>query len=122
MPKCTSSDAYYGYARWGAKAKLDYLETKYSQLLEAVWNSPNSSVASELKNRSGETTEPASTATIALTVTDLASSRLDLETVIKASQALSGKIDLKQLLSTLVTVAMENAGAEKGVLMLPAKD
>ncbi|MGB3789324.1 MAG: AAA family ATPase [Phormidesmis sp.] len=117
------TDAYYGYARWGAKAKLDDLETKYSQLLETVWNSPNNSVTNELKsNRSDEGIEPASASAMALTVTDLASSRLDLETVIKASQALSGKIDLKQLLSTLVTVAMENAGAEKGVLMLPAKD
>ena len=117
------TDAYYGYARWGAKAKLDDLEAKYSQLLETVWNSPNSSVTNELKNnRSDETTEPAAASAIALTVTDLASSRLDIETVIKASQALSEKIDLKQLLSTLVTVAMENAGAEKGVLMLPAED
>ena len=117
------TDAYYGYARWGAKAKLDDLETKYSQLLETVLNSPNSSVTNELKNnRSDKTTEPAAASAIALTVTDLASSRLDLETVIKASQALSEKIDLKQLLSTLVTVAMENAGAEKGVLMLPAEE
>ena len=116
------TDAYYGYARWGAKAKLDDLEAKYSQLLETVWNSPNSSVTHELKsNRLDERAEPAASA-MALTVTDLASSRLDLETVIKASQALSEKIDLKQLLSTLVTVAMENAGAEKGVLMLPAED
>ncbi len=43
---------------------------------------------------------------------------LDLGTVIKASQAVSGEIELKALLSTLMEVVMENAGASKCVLIL----
>ncbi|MGC1309133.1 MAG: AAA family ATPase [Phormidesmis sp.] len=116
-------DAYYGYARWGAKAKLNDLETTYSQLLETIWNSSNRPVISGwANNRSDEKAESVEGAAVALTVTDLASSSLDLDAVIKASQVLSEKIELKHLLSTLVAVAMENAGAEKGVLMLPAED
>jgi hypothetical protein len=36
----------------------------------------------------------------------------------KASQALSGEIHLDKLLSTLMQVVIENAGAEKGTLIL----
>ncbi|MGB3570882.1 MAG: AAA family ATPase, partial [Phormidesmis sp.] len=117
------TDAYYSYARWGAKAKLDDLETTYSQLLETIRTSSNRLAVSERENNpSGEKTDSVVEASVALTVTDLAASRLDLDAVIKASQALSEKIELRQLLSTLVTVAIENAGAEKGILMLPAED
>lgn len=38
--------------------------------------------------------------------------------MLKASQALLGEIQLDKLLSTLRQVAIENAGAEKGVLIL----
>ncbi|MHC5732046.1 MAG: hypothetical protein ACYTXY_49880, partial [Nostoc sp.] len=41
------------------------------------------------------------------------SDMLDLGTVIKASQAVSGEIKLEALLSTLMEVVMENAGASK---------
>ena len=122
------TDAYYGYARWGAKAKLDDLETKYPQLLETIRDrSTNSPAIGEATNNGlNKTVESAAemmvTPATALTVTDLAASSLDLDAVVKAAQALSEKIQLKQLLSTLVTVAMENAGAEKGVLMLPEEE
>jgi signal transduction histidine kinase len=43
---------------------------------------------------------------------------LDLASVMKASQALSGEIELEQLLSTLMAVVMENAGASKSALIL----
>jgi len=49
----------------------------------------------------------------------LESSRfLDLATVIKASQALSGEIQFEKRLSTLMQTAIENAGASKGALIL----
>lgn len=38
--------------------------------------------------------------------------------MIKASQALSGEVELDKLLSTLMQVAIENAGAEKAFLIL----
>lgn len=47
-----------------------------------------------------------------------ASDLLDLATVIKASQALSGEIVLGKLLSKLMTIVLENAGAQTGYLIL----
>jgi predicted ATPase/signal transduction histidine kinase len=43
---------------------------------------------------------------------------LDLATVIKVSQALSGEMELRRLIDTLVRLAVEHAGAERGVLLL----
>jgi signal transduction histidine kinase len=45
-----------------------------------------------------------------------------LASAIKASQALSGEIQLEQLLSTLMQVVMENAGASKCALILSDGD
>src|SRR5208337_3786578 len=44
---------------------------------------------------------------------------LDLATVIKVSQAVSGEIVLEKLLDTLMRTAIEQAGAERGLLILP---
>jgi transcriptional regulator with GAF, ATPase, and Fis domain len=43
---------------------------------------------------------------------------VDLAAVLKAAQALSESINLDQLITTLMQVVIENAGAEKGVLLL----
>ena len=42
---------------------------------------------------------------------------LDISTVIKASQAISGEIIIEKLLSTLMNIIMENAGAQKGAII-----
>ena len=43
---------------------------------------------------------------------------LDLATVIKVSQAISGEIVLDKLINTLMRIALEQAGAERGLLIL----
>ncbi len=48
--------------------------------------------------------------------------RLDVETVVKASQAVSGEIVLENLIKTLMAIAVEHAGAERGLLILPRGD
>jgi PAS domain S-box-containing protein len=104
------TDAYYCYARWGALAKVTDLEKRYPQLLAPILNQKTSL-------RTDETI----TGTIAGTVTSSGSNIsevLDLQTVIKASQALSEEIYLDKLLSTLMQVAVENAGAETGAIIL----
>jgi CheY-like chemotaxis protein len=45
--------------------------------------------------------------------------QLDLATLIKVSQALSGEIILEKLVDTLMRTAIEHAGAERGLLILP---
>ncbi|NWL76951.1 protein kinase [Pseudomonas taiwanensis] len=87
-------DARYGYLRWGADGKVWQLETKYSYL---------------------RTEEPAlgATTTIATPV-----EHLDLATVLKVSQAVSGEIVLEKLIDMVMRTAIEQAGAERGLLIL----
>src|SRR5260370_8191840 len=44
--------------------------------------------------------------------------RLDVGTVLKAAQAVSGEIVLDKLIETLLRIAVEHAGAERGLLIL----
>src|SRR5258705_5723206 len=43
---------------------------------------------------------------------------LDVGTVLKAAQAVSGEIVLGKLIKTLLRIAVEHAGAERGLLIL----
>jgi diguanylate cyclase (GGDEF)-like protein len=92
------TDSYYSYARWGAKAKLEDLTQKYSQLLTPIINSTPNLLVSEQYH---ETLK-----------------QLDLNTVLKAYQAISKEIKLDRLLSTLIKVILENTGAQTGYLIL----
>jgi hypothetical protein len=48
--------------------------------------------------------------------------QLDVGTIVKASQALSGEILLPRLIERLMTIALQNAGADRGLLILPHED
>jgi GAF domain-containing protein len=48
--------------------------------------------------------------------------QLDLATVIRVSEAVSGEIVLEKLINTLMSSAIEHAGAERGLLILPRGD
>ena len=88
-------DARHGYLRWGADGKVRQLEELYPHLRE-------------------EEQALGTTTTIGTSV-----ERLDLATVIKVSQAVSGEIVLEKLINTLMRTAIEHAGAERGLLILP---
>ncbi|MEA2626448.1 MAG: hypothetical protein QOD06_2493 [Candidatus Binatota bacterium] len=47
---------------------------------------------------------------------------LDLTTMVEASRALSGEIDLERLIRTLMVSAVEHAGAERGLLVLAGSE
>ena len=96
------TESYYGYAQWGATAKTKNLEARYPQILSRRTN--QETFREEETRRAAPTT--ASTAS------------LDLTTVLKASQALSEKIFLDELLVKLMKLVIENAGAETGFLIL----
>ena len=105
-------DAYYGYARWGAKAKVDGLEKRYPKLLAPILNQTTTDLHADL-------TQASISATSVLSSTTGISTLLNFASVIKASQALSQVLELEELLSKLMQAAMENAGASKGALLLP---
>jgi PAS domain S-box-containing protein len=85
----------YCYLLWGAAGKVRQLEQLYPHLRE-------------------EARVPGPTSTIGAPV-----EHLDLATVIKVSQAVSGEIVLKKLIDTLVRTAVEHAGAGRGLLIFP---
>jgi signal transduction histidine kinase len=111
-------DAYYAYARWGAKAKIDHLEQGYPQLLAPILQQERT------RQNPIETTHTSSSeSSLSNTQTTIIGSTsswgvVDLPTVIKASQALSSEIKLDKLLTTLMQVVVKNAGAQSGALIL----
>ncbi|MBF2065456.1 MAG: AAA family ATPase [Calothrix sp. C42_A2020_038] len=104
-------DAYYAYARWGAKAKISQLEMQYPQLLASVLMRQ----ATEVRTTETVLMKAAQTITSS---SSLMTSVFDLATIMKASQAISGEINLERLLTVLMQVVLENAGASKSVLIL----
>ena len=102
------ANAYYCYLNWGAVAKVKHLEHQYPQLLAAI-----------LQQQETNSSTLNGATTIGLTHSSSSvTEALDLATVIKASHALAGEIELEKLLATLMQVVIENAGAEKSVLLL----
>ena len=118
------TDAYYGYVRWGAKAKVYDLQKRYPQLLSPILQQEQLGLHPIQKNSSSNRillssiNNPQTVIGSRTTISD----SLDLAAVIKASQALSGEIEIEQLLSTLMAVVMENAGASKCALLLSESD
>jgi signal transduction histidine kinase len=103
-------EAYYCYARWGAKAKIDDLEKRYPRLLGIILQQAQSFTSFK---------ETIARGTITSTHSSSSNSEfLDLPTLIQASQAISGEIELDKLLTTLLKIALANAGATKCVLLL----
>jgi hypothetical protein len=91
-------NARYGYLRWGADGKVRQLDERYPHLRR-------------------ERDSASSTATIGTPV-----AQLNVETVVRASQALSSEIVLPKLIETLMRLTVEHAGAERGLLILLRED
>ena len=88
-------DARYCYLCWGATGKVRQLDELYPQLRE-------------------EEPVPGPRSTIGAAV-----EHLDLANVIEVSQAVSSEIVLEKLIDSLMRTAIEHAGAERGLLILP---
>ncbi|MEH2042470.1 AAA family ATPase [Nostoc sp.] len=94
-------EAHYCYERWGAVAKVKDLETRYPQLFPQ----PLGMASTPIHTTSGTTSNNS----------DIA---FDLAAVLKAFQAISSEMELDQLLSSLMKILIENAGAQTGFLIL----
>jgi predicted ATPase/class 3 adenylate cyclase len=100
-------DARYAYDLWGARRKVEELEMEFPQLL------------TEYRDlRATSATAAARLHTTEITTTRAGLASLDLNTLIKAAQTISGEVVLGRLLERLLGILMENAGAERGVLLL----
>lgn len=107
------------YQIWGAKRKVEELESKYAPFLP-MNPEEKAKVIDQIKPSS--TLSSPLVSSLARTTTYMSSNRevaiLDLATVMKASQAISQEIVLDKLLEKLMKILMENAGAQKGTLIL----
>jgi PAS domain S-box-containing protein len=87
-------DARYCYLRWGALGKVKQLDEHYPAIEEQSALRPTATIGGSVE-------------------------QLDLGTVMKASHAVAGEIVLEKLIKTLTMIAVEHAGAERGLLILP---
>ena len=98
--------AHYSYQLWGATNKVRELEEKYPQLLvEASREIDNQNIAKITHNSAANN-----------------ANALDHNSVIRASQALAREIVLDKLLRKLMQILIENAGAQRGFLLLKEDD
>jgi histidine kinase len=95
--------AYNAYREWGATAKLRHLEQNFPKYVSGVLRSEQS--------LTGPSSVDANSSMVH-------SSVLDISTVIKASTTISGEVVLPKLLALLMQVVIENAGAQRGFLLL----
>ena len=94
------AEAQACYGRWGAAAKVDQLNQQSPgwDRLQSVF-SREGSVRVEIRSMAD-------------------AGALDLFSVVKASQAIASEMELERLLAQLMRIAIENAGAERGCLLL----
>lgn len=95
--------AHQAYSVWGARAKADALAAAH----EITARAPRSMHAE---------------ATSTTTTTGEHGEMLDLSSVLKASQTLSGEVELDALVIRMLGIVMENGGADGGALLLPEGD
>jgi predicted ATPase/signal transduction histidine kinase len=89
--RCCLQAARSAYATWGAEGKVKDLDRRYPSLAERRPLLPAGTFA-------------------------VAAEELDLLSVVKASQAISGEIELESLVRRLIQVAVEQGGADRGSL------
>ena len=109
-------EAYYCYARWGAKAKTDELEKRYPQLLQPILQQQ------QVNFNPTETLVFPGTSLSAQTSSNSISNILDFTSVLKAARAISSSLELDQLITSLTQIILTNSGAKKVVLILPQEN
>lgn len=101
LPRAYLQEARACYARWGAHGKVSQLIRTYPELLESS-HDPDHAPMSRRSSASAE--------------------QLDTMTAVKASQALSSEMSPDRLMTTLMRIVIEHAGAQRCCLLLPVGD
>jgi len=86
-------DARECYLRWGASAKVAQLDARHGGFERPRLRAQRSTIEASLE-------------------------ALDLETILRMARSLSGEIVLDKLIEALMTIALEHAGADRGLLVL----
>jgi PAS domain S-box-containing protein len=102
LARAYMTEAHRLYDRWGAARAMRRLERDFPHALQPE----------ALRRHDRGASGPA-------TLFDASRSELDFVTVVKASQAVSGELVLDRVIETLLSIAVEHAGAERGLLIRP---
>ncbi|MDD5168814.1 MAG: AAA family ATPase [Syntrophales bacterium] len=97
-------EAHYGYLLWGAVGKVEEMEKRYGKAIFPRSDLKDIRIAESI--HTGGHSE----------------ALLDLSSMIKATQAISGEIIMEKLISSLMKVVIENSGAQKGYLILKKEE
>jgi len=115
------NDAMLGYKSWGANGIADKLALEFPDILKYR-------ASTSLGMHDNGTTRINNDATIVGTVThektastSSTKSFLDIDTIVKSTQIISGEIKLRALLEKLMQIIVENAGAENGFFITITK-
>lgn len=103
-------ESYYAYYKYGAQTKLRFLEERYPEIFSGEAMRNVKPLLATMHAAETDSATPAAGQRVA-----------DLNTVIKASQAISREIEFEKLIHTIMRISIENAGAEKGWLLLEKK-
>ena len=95
-------EAHFNYSRWGASVKCAWLEAHWPQVPFKVQTPKYSSDSKSIAYRFDSDRVGA----------------IDLHSLLKASQMLAEEIQLDLLLQKMIGVLLENAGAERGAIVL----
>lgn len=110
-------DAYYCYAKWGAKAKIDDLEKSYPQLLQPIIQqrnfnlNPLTTIATMNSEILGNKTRSSQTHSTSI------SDALDFASLVRAAQTISSQIQLDELIKTITKIILHNSGARQSILL-----
>ncbi|MCW5315476.1 AAA family ATPase [Nostoc sp. KVJ3] len=96
-------EARYRYLKWEATGKVQQLDEQHSQIFREPVREVNGQGTAKKQIRD---------------ISEAKTQTLDLSTAIKASQALSSEMELNRLLEKMMTIAIENAGAQMGYLLV----
>jgi len=96
IAKAYIREAYYLYRQWGACRKTEFLEKRYPHYFMPDDTYRDSEAANMPINHSS----------------------IDMAAILKSTQAISSEIKIEKLLSILLRTMIENAGAQRGCLLL----
>jgi serine phosphatase RsbU (regulator of sigma subunit)/tetratricopeptide (TPR) repeat protein len=107
-------EASYLYHRWGASAKVDLLQHAHQEQMSSL----DYLLQMTQQGENGQSLSSHSTTSTHYSHTSKSSTlSLDFLSIIKASQTLAQEVKLDRLLEKMLKIVIQNAGAEKGVLV-----
>jgi len=107
-------EALYLYRRWGCTIKINNLGHRYQDLLIDKQRPRGQSETHDSIHASLTTLQKTSHASTQISTQE----GLDLSSVMKSAQAISGELEIKGLVAKVMLAILENSGAQNGALIL----